>query len=354
MNFVVNDVAATPNAGGVYSILSDLYTDVLNKDHKNQWFFILSGKYFPESDNVKILVRKDLKESNLKKLLFEKYLGRNYINKLKPDVYISLQNIATYGVKAPKQVVYLHQPIPFQTKRNFSFFKKNERKLAVYQKLIGNFIKRSLSKVQPQVIVQTNWMKTALIKQTKVLSQNIIIAHPKVNLGKNKIIYKGNGHFFIYPASNFLYKNHQVINDACNLLNKNGVKDFKVTFTLNKNQLKYRSNNIEYIGHINRAEVMKKYQDNVLIFPSYIESFGLPLIEAAIHADIVLASDTVFARELLSNYDNVYYFPFNDAQKLAFLMQDVIRGKIVSDKVKIKVKDNGESLLKTIYRICDE
>ena len=67
MRFVVNDVAATPKAGGVYSILFDFYMDVLNKDHVKQWIFILAGKYFPESENVKIIVRNDLKKSKIKK-----------------------------------------------------------------------------------------------------------------------------------------------------------------------------------------------------------------------------------------------------------------------------------------------
>lgn len=35
MKFVVNDIAATPNAGGVYSILEDFYNDVLENDHTN-------------------------------------------------------------------------------------------------------------------------------------------------------------------------------------------------------------------------------------------------------------------------------------------------------------------------------
>lgn len=90
MRFVVDDIAATPNVRGVHSILSDLYKDVLNNDHKNQWIFILAGKYFPESDNVKIIVRNDLKNNKIKKLLFETFYSSKFINSLKPDVYISL------------------------------------------------------------------------------------------------------------------------------------------------------------------------------------------------------------------------------------------------------------------------
>ena len=69
MRIVVNDIAATPNAGGVYSILEDFYNEVVKNDNKNKWFFLLSGKYFKETDNVKIIVREDLKKSKVKRLM---------------------------------------------------------------------------------------------------------------------------------------------------------------------------------------------------------------------------------------------------------------------------------------------
>lgn len=350
MRFVVDDVAATPGAGGVYSILSDFYMDIINNDHENEWFFILAGKYFPESKNVKIIERSDLKRSKLKKLLFERFYGHKMINSLNPDVYISLQNIATYNVKAKKQIVYLHQPVPFEKERRFSFLKKNERALAVYQRLIGKFIKLSISQVQPIVIVQTKWMKRVLLEQTKEKADNIVISHPQINIDTNLEKFEGNGKQFFYPASNFIYKNHELIYRAIKLLKNDNINDFHVDFTLDKEQLKFQDSNINYIGHISRQEVMKMYDTHVLLFPSYIESFGLPLIEAALHADIILAADTEFSRELLSKYTNVYYYPYDDAKKLEILMKDVIDGRIKSNEESMNI-NSGESLLQTIKKL---
>ena len=95
MRIVVSDYAATPTSGGTYSILEDFYNDVLQNDLGNEWIFILAGRYFPTSDNVKIVVREDLKKSKFKKLLFELGTGRRFINRYRPDVFISLQNIST-------------------------------------------------------------------------------------------------------------------------------------------------------------------------------------------------------------------------------------------------------------------
>lgn len=353
MKFVVDDVAATPNAGGVYSILSDLYKDVLKNDHKNQWIFILAGKYFPESNNVKIIVRNDLKKSKIKKMLFETFYGSKFINSLKPDVYISLQNIATFGVKASKKLVYLHQPVPFQEQKKFSYFKKKERKLAFYQWGVGRIIKDSLSREQPIVIVQTKWMKKAVLKQTKLSEDNILVTHPRVSVNTNNGMSLKKSNLFFYPASNFLYKNHQVIEKAINLLQNDGINDFKVVFTLNSTQLPYRSKQLEYIGHIDREKVMKMYDTHVLLFPSYIESFGLPLIEGALYADIILAADTEFSRELLHNYSNVYFYQYNDAKALAVLMKKIMNKEIISDGKKLNIENNGKSLYDSIMGIIN-
>ena len=41
MRYIVNDVAAVPNGGGVYSILEDFYLDVLKNDIYTSGFNLL-------------------------------------------------------------------------------------------------------------------------------------------------------------------------------------------------------------------------------------------------------------------------------------------------------------------------
>lgn len=344
MRIVVNDIAATPDAGGVFTILRNFYNSVLNDD-KNEWFFILSGKYFEEKNNVKIIVRQDLKKSKIKKFFFESIFGSYFINKLNPDIYISLQNIATIGVKSPYKFVYLHQAIPFQNEKNFSFFDKKERKLAFYQKIVGNVIKRTIKIERPYVIVQTKWMRNSLLNKKIISNPKILVHKPIIPLKIGNEIYTGAGKSFIYPATPFIYKNHVLIYKAVEELNEFGVDNFNVELTISS---KKKVNNVSFIGHITYDEVMQKYNKSVLIFPSYIESFGLPLIEAASKADIILAADTEFARELLNGYGNVYYYRSDDYNRLAHLMKKVIDGEIVSNKKKLEVTGDSQPLARYI------
>ena len=70
-------------------------------------------------------------------MFFDYLLGKKFIEKLNPDCVLSLQNIITFGLRCP-QFVFVHQAIPFQKIKKFSFFRSEERKLAIYQYLINS------------------------------------------------------------------------------------------------------------------------------------------------------------------------------------------------------------------------
>ena len=143
MRIVVNDIAAS--TGGALTVLKEFYNFVKQSDRENEWIFLLGDHLLEETDNIKIRVLKDVKASGFKKLVFDFFTGKDYICKLEPDIVVSLQNIITFGLQVP-QIVYIHQSIPFQKVKKFSFLKKSERKLAVYQHLIGRIIKLSAKK----------------------------------------------------------------------------------------------------------------------------------------------------------------------------------------------------------------
>ena len=67
---------------------------------------------------------------------------------------------------------------------------------------------------------------------------------------------------------------------------------------------------------MSREEVFERYTNSILIFPSYVESFGLPLLEARLSGTYILASDRSFSREILEGYDKASFFEADDCLKL--------------------------------------
>ena len=74
--------------------------------------------------------------------------------------------------------------------------------------------------------------------------------------------------------------------------------------------------NVKFNGPISREDVFLNYTNSILIFPSYVESFGLPLLEAKMTGTIIIASDTPYSREILNGYNKAYFFNEMDYKEL--------------------------------------
>lgn len=344
MRIVVNDIAA--NTGGAMTVLRDFYNCVCKNDKENQWIFLLSDRYFEETDNVKIIPMPKIKKNALRKLLFDHITGRRFINNLKPDVVLSLQNIITFGVKAP-QAVYIHQSIPFQSVKRFSFFKKTERKAAVIQYMIGSIIKRSAKK-SDLVIVQTQWIKDAICEKCRITSERVKVVAPSVCV-KNISDGAFNPTAFFYPTSNQLYKNNDCLIEASALLKQEGI-DHTVVMTLPPEMC---SGAVQCIGRLPYEQVLENYSTSTLVFPSYIETFGYPLAEARQMGTVVLASDCPFSREVLKDYENAYFFDPFKPRELKELMKQVATGTIIKKPVEAPAETAPDSWLTVMQTVLE-
>ena len=335
MRILVNDIAASK--GGALTILNQVYSYAIQHPD-DEWIFMLGSNYLDERSNVHIVCLPEIKNSHLKKLAFDFFIGKRIIEKYNPDVVLSLQNIITFGVSVP-QFVYIHQSIPFQDVKKFSFLKSSERPYAKYQYIIGKIIKISARKANG-IIVQTDWMKEAVSRKTNVNMDNIIVCFPDVEFMQFEKNCEYHSNNFFYPTSDAIYKNNTVIIEACEILNDRGIKDFKVYMTLPNGKIQHP--NIECINYINREDVFQYYQTSNLLFPSYIETIGLPLVEAMSVDGVIIAAKCPYAENVLSGYSKSYLFdPFNAGQ-LAELMERVMLTKQHSNGKKYKRDQKSE------------
>lgn len=287
MRIVVNDIAA--NSGGVLTVLKDFYQFVKENDTENEWYFLVCDDFIAPTENIHIIKLPDVKKSYIKRLVFDFITGKKLIKELNADCIFSLQNTVIHGVDVP-QTVYQHQPLPFQDVKNYSFFKKSERKMAVYQHLIGKTIFLSAKKAD-KLIVQTEWMREAINRKCSVAMEKIVKIAPNIENAENlRVDVQRKNNMFFYPTSAVPYKNIACIYEACKILESKNL-DFTVKLTVPNGEAQ---RNINYIGQIPRNEVFANLCEGALIFPSYIETFGYPLIEAAQMGAIVLAADDCY------------------------------------------------------------
>ena len=333
MRIMVFDVPA--ESGGALTILQDFYNDVVQSNNPEiEWYFVVGVPTLKNTANIEVLRFPWIKKSWFHRLFFDIIIAPKMISKFKIDKVLSLQNMIIPRLQC-EQTLYVHQALPFIDYK-FSF---NENKLFwIYQNIIGRGIIRSIKKAN-QVIVQTEWMKKACVKIAGVHESNIKVIAPKINITDPHYFEPTLNSIstFFYPANSMEYKNHSIIVEASKIV-KEFLIDFNVFFTLKGDEnptisaLKRQSVEnqlpIEFGGSLQRIDVFSYYSKSILLFPSYIETFGLPLVEAKLHRSIIFAADCPFAREILEEYPNAYFFdPFN-VYELVDLMKKVLEGEI--------------------------
>lgn len=325
---MVFDVPA--ESGGALSVLNDYYFEA-KKSHNTTWFFVLSNPKLKETSNINVLRFPWIKNSWLHRIFFDKFIAPRLVKKYKVDKVVSLQNILVPNVKC-EQILYVHQPLPFI---NYKYSLKENKLFWIYQNIIGWKIIHSIRKAN-KIIVQTEWMKVACSKKAQVCERKFDVIPPSINIKINNMFKptKESLSTFFYPASGLAYKNHQIIVDACSQLVNMTNKKFKVIFTLNGNENELISDlyrriqderlPILFEGTKQRNDVFELYTKSVLIFPSFIETFGYPLLEAKLHKGIILAAETEFAKEIVNGYDKAWFFDAFDSNELCQLMHQCL------------------------------
>ena len=340
MKIVVYDPAARKGGGGE-TILRQ-YFDIAAGQTEHEWWFFVSIDGYQERNgsNIHVCYVAENSGSKLirygKRKCFELFDLKKMIREIQPDELISLQNMVVPGVKC-KQIVYLHQSLQFSPV-TYRFWKRDERNFAFRQRVICKIIRSKLPKAD-QVIVQTEWMKQAVAEWAGIPTQRIVVERPIVSLptfsGKEANEAKRDNVFF-YPANAYLNKNHRVIIDACKILKEKGYHNYRILFTLSPNggrlaeelysEVKSADLPIEFIGHLEKKELFEKYRTLIMLFPSYIETFGLPLLEAKSVGGRVIASNSPFAHEILDRYEFAEFVDWDRASDWALAIQNHIAG----------------------------
>ncbi|CNI67001.1 D-inositol-3-phosphate glycosyltransferase [Yersinia massiliensis] len=359
-SIIVN--ATAMGEGGALTILTQLVRNIGPEDG-DFIIFIPYGldldKY--QKNNIK-LIKLDVK-SWFKRIAWDNYGLNKWIleRNLTPSFIISMQNTSIYTSNKIPQLIYLHQPIPFSSHK-WSFYKKEELKLFLYKHFYNYFIFRNSNK-STTFVVQTDWMKKALINKG-VASTSVYIIKPSINdiIIKSDETYQitNNKKIIFYPATPFVYKNHVEIIKAIGHLKSVGVNTSNIScvFTFGKDKGKHLvdlieklnvSENFDFVGELPINTVMSIYKaSHAVVFPSYIETFGLPLLEAAAFGKHILAADEPYAREVLDEYSGVDFLKINNPSLWANKILEAIKSETTHQPLVIKSEHSWSDFFKIV------
>ena len=287
---------------------------------------------FSEFDSrIKFIEFMDSKKSYLKRFYYEYFYFKRLSKKLKPYLWFSLHDM-TPNVVTDKRAVYCHNPIIFYDVKRKDVI--NEFKMFMFSKFYKYIYKINIKK-NNFVVVQQDWIRKRFKKIFKI--KNVVVAHPNVVIDDSNNNYKNTKivkNSFLYPSFPRIFKNFEVICKAVEILENKNIENFKVYLTIDGSENIYskeivekygRLKCIEFIGLQTRENLMKYYSKiETVIFPSKLETWGLPISEAKAFGKNIILADLEYAHETLGTYEKVMFFGPDDAEKLAEKMEMLI------------------------------
>ena len=243
-------------------------------------------------------------------------------NRIIPVATISLQNTNFRTKSTIPNFIYFHNAIPFSD-AGWNPLRKAERNLWFYKRIYPFFIRLYINK-KTEVFVQSNSVRDGFAKCFNFPKDRIHIVLPKIKLeARMKSKYPTldlNRLNLFYPATTFIFKNHSTIIKAIGMMNEDLQQRITLHLTCLEDELPFKTSGsdthfiINFLGKIDFSRVQQLYEEaDALLFPSYIETLGLPLIEAASIGMPIIASDLPYSREALRKYSGIKFVKYNDA-----------------------------------------
>ncbi len=271
-------------------------------------------------------------ERQARRILFDWYGSKKELKrkKITPDLIISLQNTGLRCLKDYPQLIYFHQPFPFYEYK-FDLRNKSELIAAMYKYFYPFFVKQSIG-ANTHFIGQIPFITEGIIREFHVGKEQVHTLFPDIEkIDVSSVDYfpdwqDGNCHF-IYPATGYRYKGHATLINALKIVRDKCDKKIILHFTITKDTMPdltqlIKRNGLEgmvdFMGVVPHENLLKMYKSAAgLLFPSVIETLGLPLIEGAVFGLPVVASNLRYAREVLRDYKGVSYVDAYDYEAWA-------------------------------------
>lgn len=326
MNIVVS--AAALRIGGARTIYRQFINHLSERIDNNRYIiFVDHVMEQPIIENVKYIEVNT--RGKIRRILFDCYDCKKLLKTINfhPDKIISLQNTGVRCLKNIHQIIYYHQSLPFY-RRKWNPLRKDERAMFFYENFYPYFVKKSIGD-KVDFVVQIPFIKKGVHDYFKVSNEKIHVLFPdfEITPTSNIIPYSYTEGFkhFVYVALYAPYKGHDTLAIALSKIKKRFPdlsKSIKIHLTMTEadssqfyNFAKKLGvlNNFVFEGLLPHDKILSMYRgSNGLLFPSTIETLGLPLIEAASLGTKILVSDLPYAHEVLKTYEGASYIePLN-------------------------------------------
>lgn len=331
---MINIIAVNIKQGGGLVLLKLLIKKLIN-DKEKATIYVDSNIDFTEYKFDDTIVFKSYSNFLSKVLLF----GQSYNNVL----YFG--SIPPFFSRAKNKYLYFHNP--FYSKTYGYLLKNRFYKFILYKIYFSLFIKNIDS-----VFVQTNTLLKSIKKEFGIVAEIMpYFEDLSVFKNKKKIVF----YDFSYISLPNPNKNFDLFIDSLVSLNLILNRNIKIALTIpNENLIlkekikKLDNTNIKIIniGKVSKEKVIEVLnRTETLVFPSLIETFGLPLVEACQLGVNVICSDLPYTYDVIIPSATFNPYSKDDiANKMFLSLETKLK------KPKIIIENKIEELIKKLNK----
>lgn len=244
-------------------------------------------------------------------------------------------------VKAERQAVYCQTSFPFYqwNWKDFRF----DYKIPLFA-CFTRFAYRINVHSNRFLIVQQEWLRKGLSKMLGVKENKFIVAPPQrksIEVIPDRV--ERSCFTFLYASTPDCHKNFETLCKAAALLEQEvGTGKFKVVLTVMGNENRYATwlkkhwgnvRSIDFAGFMNKERLYGYYQmADCLVFPSKVETWGLPISEFMDTQKPMLLADLPYAHETAAGSKRTDFFSATDANTLKNKMKKILLGDFLELK----------------------
>ena len=321
--------------GGTLTILRDCLAELskMCKMENLRVIALVNNKNLAYYDNIEYIEIPWAKKCWVNRLWTEYVIMKKISKTIQPiHLWLSLHD-TTPAVVAQHRAVYCHNSFPFY-KWSISDIWNNYR-IVLFSLFSKNFIYKKNIHKNDYVIVQQSWFKDEFIKMFDLAPQKLIIARPPMEEPIIELEMKHSDNYvFFFPSSLSVHKNFELACKAAEILNKKNIRNFELLLTIDGTTGKYDRSivnkyksiaSIKFIGFQSREKMLELYGTvDCLLFPSKVETWGLPISEFLTTGKPMLLSDLNYAHATSEGSKQTAFFDPNNAEKLATMMARLI------------------------------
>lgn len=286
--------------------------------------------------------------------LWCEYMTMHKISKrLAPVIlWLSLHD-TTPRVKAERQAVYCHNSYPFFRWR-WCHLLLNYR--IVCFSLFTKWIYRINIHRNRYIIVQQEWFRQAFQQMFGIDREKIVVSPPPApnpspsthhpspsTLHPSPSTLHLYPSTFLYPAFPDVHKNMECLCEATRLLEEEmGDHRFEVVLTTSPDFNKYSRwihkkwghvRSLKFVGFLTKEQLNEQYAvTDCLVFPSKVETWGLPISEFMSWKRTMLLADLPYAHETAAGSLHTAFFNPEDPQALKEMMKRIIENNFLDLK----------------------